>query len=407
MSNDVSSILVVSKNQSFASAIEGFLAGNTSFDVETQGATIAGLNGSAVHMAKRNDLVVFEAYPDDPGEMASIAKVVAESAPNTHFVAIADRDITLSEARALTRLGIEEVLPPTISEAELVAALDEVVSKSALSTQPQNAPTRGRLISVSKSRGGVGGTTLAVNLACNLAAENRGSRNKVSRQVALVDFDLQFGNVGDFLDLGNSTSFASLIAEEQIPDDTYLSGIMARHESGVDVLTAPDTALPLHSFSPTQVSAILDLLTIAYDYVVVDLPQALVDWTEPVVQKSDLMLVATDTAVPTLRYARRLIDLFREDNPTLEIELVVCGEKKPRLRSELLREGEKFLRTELKTWVPHDPKHARRAIDIGVPLACSNKRSPLKSALLNMTGAVRQRLEMINSNERGEPSNVS
>jgi pilus assembly protein CpaE len=110
---------------------------------------------------------------------------------------------------------------------------------------------------------------------------------------------------------------------------------------------------------------------------VVDLPPAMVDWLTPVLEAADHVLIVSGTSVPFVQQTRRLIDFFKDQNPSLHIEVVVGQEKKPLIRSRRHAEAAKALQTEFKHWLPPDGKVAEDAMDRGRPLSETAGSAPL------------------------------
>ena len=118
---------------------------------------------------------------------------------------------------------------------------------------------------------------------------------------------------------------------------------------------APSNFAPLDSLRPEQVAAVLDTLRQSHDFVVVDLPRALVGWIEPIVEHADELMVVTDISVASIRHCRRLIDFFTQDNPALPVEVIVNHQRRPFIQSQLHREAARALERKLDHWLPHDP----------------------------------------------------
>ncbi|TMM54628.1 AAA family ATPase [Sulfitobacter sabulilitoris] len=244
----------------------------------------------------------------------------------------------------------------------------------------------GRIVAVMRARGGAGASTLAVNLAAQLAVPAKGAT--VAPRVALIDLDIQNGNVGSFCDVPDCTAFADLIRTQSHPDGEFLDRAMVDHSGGFAILPAPDVFAPLTALSPDTVSALLDELRTRYDQIIIDLPQAIMDWMEPVMARASRALVVTDTSVPSVRATKRLIDLITEDHMTLPIDIIVNREKRPFSPSAAHKEAVRVLGRQLSHWIPSDPRAARKSIDLGQPLLVSARRSGMCKAIKNLAGTL-------------------
>lgn len=369
------SILVVSPDNSVAATIGTALAADSSIKIVKQTSTLADMNGSAVKMAVEFDIVLFQTTPDNESDMAAVRTLAKGRRSDTVLVALADDNISLSQARALNHAGVDEVMPMSFVGEEIegqIAKLDLAATKNT---------NRGKIIAVAQARGGVGATTVAVNLADQLAGRKKLRRKEVRTSVALVDFDLQFGTVGSFLDLEEQDTLLQLALDGTVPDATFLGQSMVSMENGLSVLAAPSKFAPLDSLRNDQVAGILDTLQRSHDYVVIDLPRALVGWVETILQRLDELVIVTDISVSSIRHCRRLIDFYTAENVTLPIKIVVSGEKKPLIQSALHREASKALERKFDCWLPNDPKAAKAMADKGKPLSEVAARSHLNKAM--------------------------
>ncbi len=357
------------------------LQGSPDVRMDTEVTTLAKMNGNAVKLASNYDVVVFQTGPDDAADIYAIKNLAANRRAGTSLLALADGNISLTQARALNHAGVDEVLP-------ISSAGTEICEQISLLSRVPEAETSGaigigKVIAVAQARGGVGSTTVAVNLADQLAGKTK-NRKTPEHKVALVDLDIQFGAVGTFLDLDEQETLFQLALDGTIPDATFLEQSMVKMPNGLSVLAAPSKFVPLDALRSDQVTAILESLANTHDYVVVDLPRALVGWIEPVMQNADELIVVTDMSISSVRTCRRLIDFFTADNVSLPVRVVINQEKKPLMKSAIHREAANVLERKLEHWLPNDPKAANRASDRGRPLSAAAPRSPLNKAIAQL-----------------------
>jgi pilus assembly protein CpaE len=298
------------------------------------------------------------------------------------LLAVSDSTTPFGAAHSLLRAGVAEVVPDTLDDAEL----GKVVSRLAASRRlTLSAPEQkeGRLIVVTHARGGVGATTFAVNLAHELGRQRRRFGRPVgpARKVVLVDLDLQFGSIASFLDLAANDALYTLVRDHLDPDPVFIDQAIEITSAGLAVLAGPSRYLPLTAVTPDQIRALLRVLRQRFDFVVVDMPQVIVDWVSPVLDAADRVQMVTGTSVPSIRQSRRLIDFYREQNPAVEIDIIVSKEKKPLLRSRRRIEAEKALGLPFRHWLPPDPRAADAAMDQGRPLSRIAPGSGLSKAV--------------------------
>lgn len=366
------SMLLIASDQALLDAIGDTLSTATEFRIDRTVSTLSGLNGRAVEMAKGHDLILFQAQSGDSAELDAIRRLAAGRTPGLRLIALADDGMSFAQLRALNEAGVDEVLPMAMEGADVSSALGQIRPEH---TAPQHL---GRLVAVVQARGGVGASTLAVNLADQLARTGkRGDRPKVT----LADLDLQYGSIGTMLDLQDHDALLDLAMAGGIPDSKFVQMAMKTLPSGLSVLPAPARLGPLDALSATQTGALIRELRASADYVVADLPHAMMPWLEPVLNSADSILMVTDTSVPAIRQCRRQIDFLTADHPGLPIRIVVMQESRPLFGNAALREASKVLERPLDIWLPHDGRAARTASDRGQPLSQVARRSSLTRSI--------------------------
>ena len=384
-----SSILLISADEEIATNIGGALSELEGARVNRQDMSVSQMNGSAVEMASDHDIVIFATDPSNAADLSAIEVMTDQRGRDTVYLALTDADLPLSKARALTRAGVDDVLPYPSAGNEIIEQVNQWIARkrAAIEERYASAGTRGKLIALQQARGGIGSTTVAVNLADQLLDRRGTFRKEALNRVVIVDLDLQFGTVGDFLDVDEQEGLLQLAVENFLPDTSWVEQSLVRLPSGLAVLAAPQRFAPLESLQPEQVATLIATLKTMFDYVVVDLPRALVGWIEPVLAECDRLYIVMDMTVPAVRASRRLMDFVLADNAALPIELIVNREKKPMMLREHHREAAKALDTTFNHWIPDDPKAARNAVDYGKPVSEVSGRSDLARGVATLARA--------------------
>lgn len=391
MRNSDNSVLIISPNSAFSEGIAEAFSGTQNTRVTTEASTIHALNGSAAKKAFKHDIVIFDADPQNTQELDAISALLSDHDSNTAFLALTDSEVSIVEARKLQNAGVNEVLPLSISSTDLNGVIENLLqTRKALQRNTYSAGSgQGAIIAVSQARGGIGSTTVAVNLALSLLGERKFLKKGGKKRVVLLDFDLQFGNANVYLDVEDNGGFLQLIESQEDPDESFLKGVLQTHSSGLDILCAPLPIAPLHSVRAGTISAMLDSLQRDYDYIVVDMPRAIVDWIEPVLHRASVLQIVTDTSVPCIRQAKRLIDFYREGNLGVTVDLVVNRDVKPMFKSSHLKEAETILDASFDHWIPDNQKLSRRAVDLGKPVCETQPKSDLGKAFGKIAVATR------------------
>lgn len=392
MKAQVKSILVITPDAAVSKAIGAALGGDPGLKVDTKASTLTQLNGQAVKFAQEHDFIIFDTDPGSEADLRAIEDLARNRREGTILLALTSSDISLAAARKLTRAGVDEVLPYPITGAELSEQLERLQARSTPEPARGGGARLGRLIAVAQARGGSGSTTVALNLADALTGKGGFLHRADKHSVALVDFDLQFGTIGSALDLDEQDALLKLAQDGNVPDLRFLEQSMSKIPGGLSVLPAPSKFAPVDALRAEQVAAILDLLRQTNDYVVVDLPRALVGWVEPVIEQADELLIVTDLAVPSVRHARRLMDFFKTVNVGLQTTVVLNRESRPLMRTSVHKEAASALNSKLEFWLPQDDKAARAAVDQGKPLTAVASRSPLTKAIGQLAKAITKAL---------------
>ena len=263
------------------------------------------------------DVVVLDvaATRDVPG----VIRKLAASCPESYVIVTGAGAPPALISRAVAAGARGFLIKPYTGD-ELMSTVREVVdnARSALYARPRvERGRRARLLAVYSPKGGVGTTTTATNVAVALAS-------RANARVALIDLDLQFGDVGALLDLRSANSIAELIGHDDLGidliDETFL-----RHASGVRVLIAPDDLQVVSTIDPDQVLRMLEQLRPFFDYIVCDLWSSLEDLTSGVLRAADRVILVTTPELPSLRNVQRVLNSTRSDLQLDDKVLVVAN----------------------------------------------------------------------------------
>lgn len=259
-------------------------------------AEAGGLAEAHAYLASHDspDVLVLETAEDPEALVAALDRLADVVRPGTRVILLGDsNDIALY--RRLLSMGVSEYLYGPITAEELVDAVHRVAS-----VDGEDAGA-GRVIAVFGAAGGVGTSTVAVNLADAIAARGETS-------VALVDLDLWFGIDALALNLTPRQGAAEALRDPARLDETLLDRVMERHGDGVYVLAAP--ASPEVAAPPTEeaLEKLLAVLRRKVDVVVLDLPRLWTPWIKTLlIEAQEPVLVAYPDLV-NLRNARAVVD---------------------------------------------------------------------------------------------------
>ncbi len=225
-------------------------------------------------------------------DAVSVCEALRTSRPTISVVLVRDVVDTLTLTRAM-KAGARDVVAHQDLEA-VRAAVSRAHQLYVALRGPTGALHLGKVVTVFSPKGGVGKTTMAVNLA--LALGDRGAR-----KVVLVDLDLAFGDVSITMQLFPTHSLEHAIGSEDTLDRQLLEGLLTRHENSLMVLAAPSHPDVRDRITPTLVARVLRTLREDFDYVVVDTAPAFDEQTLTALDETDECVIIATLDVPTLK----------------------------------------------------------------------------------------------------------
>jgi pilus assembly protein CpaE len=195
-------------------------------------------------------------------------------------------------------LGVKHFFPPAPDQQDLRSVLVRLIRSKA----PNEIESNGRVVTVMGTKGGVGATVLACQLAASL--------QKLGGRTAIVDLNYPLGDVALHFDEDPAYTLADIASDGKALDATYLRSILKVHASGVQILAGPTQMDEAESIRGSHVERILPILRSEFDWVVVDASRS---WNEASVRSlslADLILLVTLFDVPTLNHARQHMKLL-------------------------------------------------------------------------------------------------
>ncbi|MBL8659222.1 MAG: P-loop NTPase [Rhodospirillales bacterium] len=302
-------------------------------------------------------LVVDLAGAGDPmAEVGALADVCDEG---TQVLAIGDvNDIALY--RTLLAFGIHDYLVKPINRTMLAESLTR--AKDGPQPAEPVGETPGKVVAVVGARGGVGATTIAVNLAWMLAHEQ-------GQRVALVDLDLFFGSCGLTLDLESGRGFREALENPSRIDGLFIERAMVRAGDNLFVLSAEEALDYVITFDPSAIELLIEHLRRDFQVVVVDLPRFGARTQTAILSPPCSIVLVSEPSLAGMRDTRRLVNLFANSAPKAEVSVVLnrVGANKG---AEVSRgDFEAGAETKANFIVPFEPKTLATTTGTGKPLA--------------------------------------
>jgi pilus assembly protein CpaE len=280
---------------------------------------------------------------------------------------------------SLMRAGAVEYMLRPITQEELKQALQKV-GRFFFAKPAQETPI-GKIISVYYPTGGMGTTTVAVNLAACLASEGT--------KVALVDLNLNSGDISTFLDVNPTYTLSSVTNNIDRLDANFLMSVMTRHPSGPFVLTEPVEVDEAISITPEQVQRILDFLRGVFTYVVVDCGGQLAGCNMAIFESSDLILFTTALSLPALKNSKRYLSAMERKGFHRDRVKMVVNRYLQKADIQI-KDAEKVLGITVFQIIPNDYLEVVTSINKGTPVVKMSPRSPVSKAIMNLAELVRK-----------------
>jgi pilus assembly protein CpaE len=356
-------------------------------DIEVVGAANSGEEGITMSGELKPDIVLMDInMPGIDGITASEA--ITQQVPFTQIIMMSVQ----GEADYLRRsmlAGAREFLIKPFSSDELISSIRRVyeLGASRRDAMPASGPPTttlverlpeelGRVIAVFSPKGGVGCSTLAINLAIAL-------HRAEGKPVALVDGSLQFGDVAVLLNLQANRSLADLAPHIDELDQDLLNHVLLEHESGIRAVLAPPRPEMADLIAPGVLNTILEELRNLYAYIVVDTPNTLADATLTVLDAADRVVLITTPDIPSIKNAK----LFFEVTEALEypsdktILILNKADRNANIRAEDIQTS---IKHPVAAQVPLDERTATTAANQGVPFMVSAHNTPLARAVMGL-----------------------
>jgi len=258
--------------------------------------------------------------------------------------------------------GAREFFGPDTEESEITSALERFVLRQAKARAEDASVKKGQVISVMGSKGGVGATTIAVNLAVSLAAKEH------NKAVALLDMKL-FGDVHLFMEIEPSYTWMEITKNISLMDADFLKSILTSAPSGVHVLPSP-AYLPSHNMAtPEKIERLFKVMSQMFDFMVVDMGHVLNQTTLKILEVSDRVFLVAVQNFPCMAKIHMMQRAFRDlGYPASEdIYIILNGYvKKANIDTEDVK---KSLGKEVFWTIPKDYLATISAINEGQPLA--------------------------------------
>ena len=325
------------------------------------------------------DIIILDDSPD-AGHILTRIRTIKGNFPEAALFLISENKDP-QQIIDVMKAGVAEYLVEPVSEKTLFDAIEEVRAK--LANEGNRAQCN--IYSFISSKGGVGATVLAANVASSLALGKKSS-------VALLDMCFQAGDASVLLDIDPTTTILDVSQNIHRLDVSFLRGAMSTHATGLNFLAAPKAPEDSEEITCDHVHQVLRLSRKLYDYVILDCASMHInDCSVEAFNQSDKVFVITDMSVPAIRNTMRLFKLIKKVGISPDrIEIIVNRYIKSGPLS--LSEIEKNFEKPVYWLVPNDFTDIISSINRGVPLVKSNASSPFSKNINQLVNKIQNKL---------------
>jgi pilus assembly protein CpaE len=333
---------------------------------------------------------------DDEGDLSAVSNVVRKAKEKSIKVILVANQVSPMALHQLMRLGADDFVPYPLPEGALHDAIERVrrepepVAPAYVAPAPTEAETpapafkakgdrQGVLLPVHGMSGGTGSSTFAVNLAWELATVD-----KDAPRVCLMDLDFQYGSVSTYLDLPRKEAIFDILTDAGNADgDSFLKSLQTYNDK-LHVFTAPADMLPLDIISAEDIGKLIDMALANFDYVIIDMPSTVVQWTEAVLSRAHVYFAMLELDLRSAQNVLRFVRALKaEALPHEKLRYVL--NRAPKFtdlsaKSRVKRMAES-LDIDIEVQLPDGGGAVTQANDHGLPLAESAAKNPLRKEM--------------------------
>ena len=373
-------------------------------DIEVLGVARTGREGIKIALDIQPDVILMDInMPDVDGIKAT--EIIREKIPSTQIVILSVQGDANYMRRAMLA-GARDFLTKPPKADELVSAIRRAGRKAHEEKEKASIPTsvqigrldqlgsisqtvsRGKIIAIHSPKGGVGCTTVASNLAVVL-------QNKET-PVALVDGNLQFGDIAVFFNERGRNSIVDLAPRADELDPGIIKEVMVHHnQSGIDILAAPSHPEDAEMVSGEQFVKILEYLKRLYAYIIVDLASALSEVTLETIDASDVLVILTTQGIPSINKLRIMLGLLEALGTSENQILLTMSRYDKRIAITPEKVGEN-VHHDIIAIIPEEQRVVVPSVNRGVPFMLEGKKSKdVVDGILKLAEVIRERLAIL------------
>ena len=327
---------------------------------------------------------------NDESDLTRISSIItAAKERGIKIILIAD-EVSPIALHQLLKLGADGFVPYPLPENALHEAIERLNQAPAAQPEPVHTPSfkakgdrDGVILPVHGLVGGAGATTFAVNLAWELANVQKDG----APRVCLLDLNFQFGSISTYLDLPRREAVYEMLSDTAAMDADTLLQAMVTFNDKLHVLTAPADMLPLDFVSSDDINRLLDVARANFDFVVIDMPASIVQWTEAVLSHAHVYFALLELDMRSAQNTLRMIRALKaEELPYEKLRYVL--NRAPKF-TDLSGKGRvrrmaESLDITLEMQLPDGSYQVTQSNDHGMPLLETAVKNPLRKEIAKL-----------------------
>jgi pilus assembly protein CpaE len=307
-------------------------------------------------------------------DVLSLAERIILHRPRTFVILVAEH-LDVEMMQSAMGVGCHNIIELPDSPKEFSEYIKTVYNNESLRLksfdQKESLLWSSTVISVFGAKGGLGKTTISANLAVKLAEKRK--------KVALLDLDLQFGDIHIFMDIEPKDTITELFQEVVTPNIDSVRSYMAVHSSGVHVLCAPRSPEYAELISAEKVLSLLTLLRSYYDYVIIDTAPTFSEVNMTAIESSSLIFFVTGLDISILKNSKLSISLLESLQQTDKVRVLV--NRAVDMSSISADDVQKIINYPIWAKIPSDYKVAVNSLNRGIPFVTGVPNSKLSQAI--------------------------
>jgi len=332
--------------------------------------------------------VVFLDLPRDPGPCFAFGANLRRLSPAMKLVACS---ATLPPTPQLLleamRSGVQDFLPKPVSS----GALQDMLSRLVHEISGRERPSQDKLIVVMGAKGGVGTTTVAINLGAQLSAFAK-------KRVLLLDFARPLGNAHLLLDLNPGFGIRDAVSNMERLDSHFLAGLLTHHKTNLEVLGGAMHSEEWDAIPIAPLERLVNVAQTGFDYVLVDLGSQFSSEWAPILRAAKLNFIVTEASVPALWTLERRLMVLKGLGVEPETTRIIIN-RWHKGDDKVLKTIEKDVRTSSFVCLPNDFRKVSAAVNLGTPLL--ENHNDLLSGRYRQLAAEVAGIDIDNVNRRG------